>query len=106
MKQKIIDYLKDKGVYDETHEHLIDALLKQIKMANKTYEQMGTKYVVQSSSNAGESTKVNPLFTMHQSATAKIESISKTLLLSAQELAKLKLIKEKADLITENFHKS
>ena len=96
MKEQIIEFLKGQNSYEATSadEHLIDELIKNIKIADETFDKMGSDYIIQSVNAAGSSYKVNPLFTVYNAALKNIDRLYTKLNLSPQDRAKLKIIKE------------
>lgn len=96
MKEQIIKFLRDQKSYEATSadEYLIDELIKNIKIANETFDKLGSNYTVESNNAAGSATKVNPLFTVYNAALKNIDRLYTKLNLSPQDRAKLKIIKE------------
>ncbi len=95
MENKIKEFLESQNNYEPTDDTIIKELVYNIELAQickDEIEQDGT--TVKSVTAAGESTKVNPSFTVYNSALKNIQTLSAKLGLTPQDRAKLKIVKE------------
>lgn len=93
IRKELIDYLKDKGVYEETDEFQVDELMFNLRLADDAKED-----IVENGLKAGErQDRVNPSVNVYMSCIKNINTLATKLGITVQERAKLKLTSETVD---------
>ena len=93
----MVDYLHNKGVYEDTDEYQLDELLFNLKLADEAKADISVRGL----SVGEEGWRANPSVNIYMQCIKNINAISSKLGLTVQERAKLKLTSESVDELDE-----
>lgn len=96
-KKKVIDYLKDKDIYNDVDEFLVDELLYNIHLANLAKDDIEERGVVVAINTNGTLMNSNPSVNIYMSATKQVLTIARKLNLDSRSRIELKLNAEVED---------